>query len=172
MDMRSLRRVALVSLMLPAAFGHGAPAVGAEARAGVVERGLREAVKSGTVPPGIRISYDDLHTLYGGTLIEVRGDGSAYRIDVSERGERETSRHVEKAALLELLKQFVAVRAWKQETPELPPIPDESRAMLWIELGGEKAGFWERYNEMEDNGRLLRIRESLDRLVPPAGDRR
>ena len=44
-------------------------------------------------------------------------------------------------------------------------MPDESRAYLRIEVGTTSSEIWERYNDMEANNRLIRIRERMQQLA-------
>jgi hypothetical protein len=56
--------------------------------------------------------------------------------------------------------------SWEQRVPERPPVPDEGRASLRIELGNLEGGFWEWYNDLGEHDRLLRVSALLADLVP------
>ena len=134
-----------------------------------IEAALRWAAVSGQVPKDLMVVYDDVHPLYGGTTIEVRGNGTVRRSDRS-RGQAKARVKTGKANredLAKLIRELVDLEAWTQKTVERSAVPDESRAELKITIGDNTGGFWEWYNELERNKRLSRIRERLDHLVPP-----
>ncbi len=49
--------------------------------------------------------------------------------------------------------------------PDRMAIPDESRASLTISAGGAESEIWEWYNDLDDNRRLSRIRDTMKRLA-------
>jgi hypothetical protein len=52
-------------------------------------------------------------------------------------------------------------QAWEQQTHERPPMSDEVRARLILRTDEVEASIWELYNNLERNGRLVRIRNLL-----------
>jgi hypothetical protein len=67
--------------------------------------------------------------------------------------------------LQKVVRAILENRAWVQATPERAPNPDEAKAYLKISIGEERSMIWEWYNEMQDNDRLIRIRELMKALV-------
>jgi hypothetical protein len=60
---------------------------------------------------------------------------------------------------------LLEIRVWEQLTPEWPPVPDESRAVLTLRAGGDEVTIWEWYNDLGKNARLARVRALLLELV-------
>src|SRR5215510_4421543 len=113
-----------------------------------VEDALKTISKNRKVPPDLSITYDDMHGLWGGTTIIIRGSG------IGESREREMGdakpQIVETALsedkLLELVQLLIELRAWEQETPERQALPDESKARLTIKVGERTSNMWEWFN--------------------------
>ena len=129
-----------------------------------IEAELKELLASQRVPADLIITYDDMHGLWGGSTLTVRGDGSLER-QVSRRGAAAptgTKTHIGEHDLLELVRLLVELSAWEQRTPDGMPVPDESRAYLTISLKGSTSVVWERFNEMAKNDRLVRVRDWLE----------
>ena len=125
-----------------------------------MEAELNEILASQRVPADLIIVYDDMHGLWGGSILTARGDGHLER-QVRPRGApapRSSEKLIGEPELLELVRLLVALSAWEQRTAERQPVPDESRAYLTISLSGEVSTTWERYNEMRSNNRFLRIK--------------
>jgi hypothetical protein len=49
------------------------------------------------------------------------------------------------------------VRAWEQQALQRTPIPDEVLATLMLKSGDVASSIWELYNNLEKNGRLVRV---------------
>lgn len=133
---------------------------------------LSAIYQSGRVPLDLLISYSDLHGLWGGTSITIRGDGTAARREQA-RGRSapelfETK--VDREQLLALVNLLIELTAWAQQTPERQPVPDESRATLTISGGGVRCGCWEHFNDMVKIGRLLQIKTKMCELAGPPSD--
>jgi hypothetical protein len=131
---------------------------------------LESILSSGNIPAELEITYDDTHALWGGTKIVISGDGVARwcykrtgRDSVSEVFEADVSR----SQLLELLRFLLELAAWEQRSAERPPVPDESRAVLTIRAGGRTSVVWERVHEMEQSGRLVRVKAKMLEMVGP-----
>ncbi len=128
-----------------------------------IETVLREIARGQRPSTYLTIQYDDLHGLWGGLRISMSGDGR-YEVQRQGRGEREASIErglVKEADIRAIASLLVEIQAWKQITPDRPPLPDESRATLTVQVGETRTTIWEWYNEMDRNDRLIRIRDSL-----------
>ncbi len=121
---------------------------------------------AGRSPADLTIKYDDMHGLWGGATMTVRGDGSLIRrTRMTGAPQAEVERKTVGAReLIELVRLLVELRAWEQLVPESQPVAGESRAYLTITLGGSTSGVWERVNEMRANDRLLRVKNYLTAL--------
>jgi hypothetical protein len=71
-----------------------------------------------------------------------------------------TSAHVQ-----EVIRLLLHTRAWEQLALERMPIPDEVRATLTLKIGDIESSTWELYNNLEKNGRLVRVRRLLLELA-------
>jgi hypothetical protein len=126
---------------------------------------LTEILASRQVPADLCIIYDDMHGLWGGSILTVRGDGWLDR-QVRPPGAPAPSggkTRIGADELLELVGLLVELSAWEQRTPDSPPIPDESRAHLTIILKGGRSVVWERFNDLPANNRLIRIKDWMAR---------
>ncbi|MBV9468849.1 MAG: hypothetical protein JO316_21650 [Abitibacteriaceae bacterium] len=132
-----------------------------------MEHELKQILNTGEVPADLVISYDDMHGLWGGTTIMVRGTGSVERLE-RPCGAKEPTRfqaQVPPGHLLSLIELLVQLAAWQQKTPGRQPVPDESRATLTINVGGQSSRLWEWFNELEQNSRLVKIKEKMEELI-------
>ncbi len=131
-----------------------------------VENSLR-ALNGNEMPKDLSISYDDMHGLWGGTSIIIRGDGKGERRERA-RGNAEPEvfeTNVSQQQLLELIRLLLKNEAWKQKTPEREPVPDESRATLTVSVGGQTSSVWEWFNEMNKNDRLIQIKTKMTEIT-------
>lgn len=119
-----------------------------------------------TLPHDFTVVYDDMHGLWGGVTITVRGDGSVVRGErpMGAAAPQVTQRRVGETALRALLRLLVELQAWEQRTPERMPVADESRATLTIWAGGGSSQIWERVNDMPANNHLIRIKAFMEQL--------
>ncbi len=132
-----------------------------------VRASLEGAVASRSVPLDLVITYTAMHPLHGGAIVEIFGDGAVVRT-TRRRGDLQASiRQTELGTddLLGLVDLLVELEAWEQRVPERPPVPDEGRASIHIEIAGREAGFWEWYNDLGEHDRLLRISELMTDLA-------
>jgi ankyrin repeat protein len=132
-----------------------------------MENELKTIVATRVVPAELTITYDDMHGLWGGTTITVRGDG-ALETQTREIGAREADishKQIDERELISLIKLLVELRGWEQVTAEVRPVPDESRAYLALSLNDKSTRVWERVNEMAANNRLTRIKNFLESLM-------
>ncbi len=111
----------------------------------------------------LAITYSDLHQLHGGLELTIRGDGNVeQQVLREEAGE---PHDLSAAEVEELVRLLLETEAWRQREPERMAVPDESRATLAISAGEAASEIWEWYNDLETNGRLNRIRETMKRLA-------
>lgn len=129
-----------------------------------MEHDLKAILASQQVPTDLSITYDDMHGLWGGSILTVRGDGRLER-QVRPRGAQAPSiskKQVGERKLLGLVQLLVELSAWEQRTPNSSPVPDESRSYLTINLKGNTSLMWERFNDMPANNRLIRIKDWIE----------
>lgn len=133
------------------------------AEQGGVEQALRAIANGSRSALDLRVTYDDMHGLWGGTTITVIGEGTCRRI---QRLRGATTSQVECGTInagqvQALVRLIVDLQAWEQQIAARPPVPDESRAILSIEIGDASVRIWEWYNDLAQNGRLIRIRDQM-----------
>ena len=131
-----------------------------------MEQELRTIIATNSVPAELIITYDDMHGLWGGMTITVRGDGNVER-QTKEMGAPDagiTRKQVDGRKLLELVRLLVELQAWEQHIADEPPVAGESRAYLTISLKESTSLVWERVNEMVANNRLIQIKTGLENL--------
>src|SRR5687768_5570131 len=118
-----------------------------------MENVLKAALTSGKVPLDLVITYDDVHGLWGGATIVIRGSGSGERCEWAVGGVKPEvfEKAISQKQLLELVNLLIELEAWEQQTADRQLVPDESRATLTISIGGQTSSMWERYNEMAKN---------------------
>ena len=128
-----------------------------------MEEELKGIVAAESVPADLTVTYDDMHGLWGGTTITVRGDGSVER-RTRALGAPEaevTLKRVGGRELVEIVRLLVELEAWEQRTADEQPVAGESRARLSISVGRRVSCMWERVREMLENDRLLRVKNHL-----------
>jgi hypothetical protein len=131
-----------------------------------MEKELQAIVAANYAPAGLTVTYDDMHCLWGGTTIIVRGDGSVERL-ARALGEPEpgvTRKQLDRRELVDFVRLLVELEAWEQRTADKPPAAGESLAHLTITLDWSASRVWERVNEMAADDRLIRIKTRLDNL--------
>lgn len=136
-----------------------------------VTRAVLEELQSGKAPltDGFSVCYDDLHGLHGGLTLTIKGDGAVAQKAVRVKAGQ--TRKVTAEQLKALLKLLIELEAWKQKTPERPPVPDESRARLTITVGERQSEVWEWYNDLAKGQRIIKVRELMKRLAwKPKGE--
>jgi hypothetical protein len=119
------------------------------------------------IPSELKISYDDMHGLWGGTTIVITGKGSGERLE-RERGSAKPeifNKSITREQILELVKLLIEHEAWAQRTPSRDPRPDESQASLKIEVNGQSSNIWEWFNDMDKNKRLSIIKAKMKQLT-------
>jgi len=132
-----------------------------------MENELESIIATNIVPADLTITYDDMHGLWGGTTITVRGDRTMQtRSRQTGAAEAEISRkQIDERELVNLVKLLIELRSWEQVTPEAQPVAGESRAWLTLSLNDRSTRVWERVNEMAANNRLIRIKSFLEGLM-------
>ncbi|MCK5346817.1 MAG: hypothetical protein KAR20_25590 [Candidatus Heimdallarchaeota archaeon] len=132
-----------------------------------VEIQLKALLKSQTPDKSLIIEYSDLHGLWGGLELVIKGDGSvhqkAVRIKVKQLKDL-TIKEVNELVIL-----LIENRMWQQETPDRDPNPDEAKAYLRISLGKEQSEIWEWFNDMEKNNRLIQVLTLMKELTWEVG---
>ena len=159
-------KAVLLAVMLAGAVSCG-NAASITAKRMSVEGTLKAILTGGEVPPDLVITYDDMHGLWGGTAMVIRGSGGGARRERA-RGDAEPEvfeTTIPRERLLELLKLLIEHEAWEQRTPERQPAPDESRATLTVSVGGRESRIWEWYNEMAKNARLIQIKTKMEEMT-------
>ena len=146
----------LVALLLAAGSALAAPTA--------LETKLAQAKADPAVP--FTVLYDDLHPFHGGMSISVSRDGSIERVDVVRRKKSVTKARATPEQISALLDLLVEVGAWEQQIPERRMVHDESKATLAVSAGGQPGGFWEWYNDLAQNARLIRVKAALEQLAP------
>jgi hypothetical protein len=131
-----------------------------------VEQQLKDFAE-GHASQNLTIVYSDLHGLWGGVTITLSTSG-AYECLERPRDVivpdllRKT---VTPAHIQNVLRLLLETRAWEQHTLERMPLPDEVRATLTLRTGAVESSIWELYNNLEKNGRLVRVRRLLLELA-------
>jgi hypothetical protein len=125
---------------------------------------LTTILATSVVPADLAITYDDMHGLWGGTTITIRGDGSVERHTKARGAVAAQVSHVsiDQQMLLDLVRLLVQLEAWEQRVPDRPPVPDESCTSLTISLNGGASRIWERFNDLAANNRLVQIKTWLE----------
>jgi hypothetical protein len=137
-----------------------------------MEDDLKAILATQHVPADLTIIYDDMHGLWGGSVLTVRGDG---RLACQTRppgapSPTTSNRQIGEPELLELVRLLVELSAWEQRTPDSRPLPDESRSYLAITFKGNTSLVWERFNDMPANDRLVRIKDWIESQFNHPGD--
>ena len=131
-----------------------------------MENELKTIIATNSVPAELIVTYDDMHGLWGGTMIMVHGDGNVER-QTREIGAPEATiarMQIDERKLIELVQLLVELQAWEQRIADEPPIADESRAQVAITLKEDASRVWERVNEMVANNRLIQLKTLLENL--------
>jgi hypothetical protein len=101
------------------------------------------------------VEYTDLHGLWGGEQIIIKGDGSVYHKAV--RIEVEEIQDLTVDQINELLTLLIELQLWQQVTPYRNPNPDESKAFLRISIGDDQSEIWEWFNDLDKNNRIIQV---------------
>jgi hypothetical protein len=132
--------------------------------------GMEQQLKDfaeGHATQNLTIVYSDMHGLWGGVTITLSTSG-AYELLERARGQvvpdmvRKT---VTPGHVQEVIRLLRETRASEQQALQRTPIPDEVRATLTLRIGDVESSIWELYNNLEKNGRLVRVRRLLLELA-------
>jgi hypothetical protein len=137
--------------------------------AAAVARNL-EAFLEGRLPAeDLQITYSDLHGLWGGLRLTVHGTGRVEQDAARSKSEPPKPRDLTAAEVREIVELLLSLSAWEQRTPERAPRPDESRAELYIRAGVAQSLVWEWFNDLDETGRIVQVRQKLKSLAwsPP-----
>lgn len=143
---------------------HAPPAPSSTDRAPLT---IREALSEITArklnPAPLSITYDDMHGLWGGLTLTIRGDGNVEQKAVKE--EVGTPGLVSRDSILKLVRLLLKEKAWEQREPQRAPKPDESEARLVIQYGKQRSEIWEWYNDLDKNQRVGKIRDLMKTIA-------
>jgi ankyrin repeat protein len=131
-----------------------------------MENELKTIIATNRVPGELIITYDDMHGLWGGTTITLRGDGNVERRtkEIGARDVTVTRTQIGQPEVVDLIRLLVELQAWEQRIADQQPVAGESRAHLTISLRENASRVWERVNEMLANNRLVQIKTRLENL--------
>jgi hypothetical protein len=123
-----------------------------------VASGLNAFLKGDLPPKDLIVTFDDLHPLWGGLRLTVRGSGQveqeAVRLDRSAVPPPVGMTQEQVRTLVRLL---LDLRAWEQRVPDRSPQPDEQRTYVRITAGTAQSEVWEWHNDLALNDRLTKI---------------
>ena len=121
----------------------------------------------GRATQNLTIVYSDMHGLWGGVTITLSTSGTYERLERPRDVivPNLTRKTVTPAHVQEVLRLLHETRAWEQMQLERTPMPDEVLAMLTLHTGAVETSIWELYNNLERNGRLVRVRRLLLELA-------
>lgn len=129
-----------------------------------IEAALR-AIAGGHASEDFEVVYDDMHALYGGETLTLRGDGTLHALrqipPTAPRTESTTTLSAEQVQAIAAL--LVELHAWRQDEPERTVPPDTSFSHLRIRIGTETSDVWELHDQME---RLNQVRGALHDHMP------
>lgn len=131
-----------------------------------MEQKLKEFAE-GLATQNLTIVYSDLHGLWGGVTITLSTSGE-YELLERKRGvivPELVRRTIPAAHVQKMIGLLLETRAWGQQALERAPMPDEALATLTLRTGDHEISIWELYNNLERNGRLVRIRRLLLELA-------
>jgi len=126
-----------------------------------------EDFAEGRAAQNLTIVYNDMHGLWGGVTITLSTSG-AYELLERKRGQvvpDMVRRTVSPTQIQEVVHLLLETRLWEQHPLERAPIPDEVVATLTLRTGDDVSSIWELYNNLERNGRLVRVRRLLLELA-------
>jgi hypothetical protein len=127
--------------------------------------GCLRAIADGGPADGFAVAYSDMHGLWGGATMTLRGDGAYERAErpmgapapVVMRGAVGAAQVRAVAALL------LEIAAWEQRAPvaERPLVPDESWATLEVRCGEAVARIAELHRDLGASRRIVRVFDLL-----------
>ena len=143
---------------------HAPPAASSTDRTPVTIREALSEITAGKLNlTPLSITYDDMHGLWGGLTLTIRGDGNVEQEAVMEKAG--TPVVVSRDSILELARLLLKEKAWEQREPQRAPKPDESTARLVIQYGKQRSEIWEWYNDLDKNQRLGKVRDLMKTIA-------
>jgi hypothetical protein len=134
---------------------------------GAVASEVRSAADEGRVPDNFSVTYDDQHPRWGGERLTLRADGHLtlvrYRPGSGEGGE--LSGEVPAETVEQTIRLLASIEAWEQRVEHEEARIDDAKARLIIEVGGARSTIWEWANDLETNGRIIRVKQQLEALA-------
>ena len=127
-----------------------------------MEQKLKDLAE-GRATQNLTIVYSDMHGLWGGVTITLSTSGEYELLD-RKRGAIVPDlvrRIIPPTRVQEIIDLLLETRSWEQQALERAPMPDEVLATLTLRTGGSETSIWELYNNLERNGRLVRVRRLL-----------
>lgn len=128
-----------------------------------VREALEEIAAGRLDPDRLRVTYDDLHGLWGGLRLVIAGTGrveqTAVRVKAGE------PRRVSRKDLVNLAALLVRHAAWEQRVPARAAAPDETKTSLTISYGRSSATIWEWHNDLVKNRRIGSIGDSMKAIA-------
>jgi hypothetical protein len=126
---------------------------------------LKAIVDRHHAPSDLTLTYDDMHGLWGGSILTLPEDCSLERQTNSIESATAEINHkqISEYELLESVRLLVELSAWEQRTPDSQVVLDESRAHLKIASKGARAEYESGFNEMPTN-RLIQIKTRMESL--------
>jgi hypothetical protein len=131
-----------------------------------MEQKLKEFAE-GQATQNLTIVYSDLHGLWGGVTITLSTSGE-YELLERKRGmivPELVRRIIPPVHIQKMIGLLLETRSWEQPPLERAPLPDEALATLTLRTGDSETSIWELYNNLERNGRLVRVRKLLLELA-------
>lgn len=113
---------------------------------------------------GFSVTFDHLHSLHGGLVLTIRGDGSVQQQAVRTKAGEPKDRIAE-ADLRTLVALLVKHEVWTQRVEERLPRPDESIASLKTCYRDQCVEVWEWYNDLEKNARINDILQHMQQIA-------
>lgn len=126
-----------------------------------------KAFAEGRATQNLTIMYSDMHRLWGGVTITLSTNGA---LECLERPRdvivpNLVRKTVTPGHIQNVIRLLLETRAWEQQSLQRTPIPDEALATLMLKSGDVASSIWELYNNLEKNGRLVRVRRLLLELA-------
>jgi hypothetical protein len=156
-----------VSVLPPESLLYGKqapPAVSSTDRGPLTIREALVEIAGGKLnPTPLSVTSDDMHGLWGGLTLTIRGNGNVEQKAVKEKAGTPTV--VSPDSILKLVRLLLKQKAWEQRELQRAPKPDESTARLVIQYGKQRSEIWEWYNDLDKNQRLGKVRDLMKTIA-------
>ena len=130
---------------------------------------VNNAADANRVPEDLVVTYDDHHPRWGGERITLAADGTLTiaRFRPGEGGgvPQELSGTVPAQAVQQTIDLLASIEAWDQRVENERSRLDDAKARLVIEVGGARSSIWEWANDLQSNGRIVRVKQQLEALA-------